>query len=1111
MKVRNKIGFHCGPGGNRTGINTAPWGGWMTLLTQAGIPFFLKSTDDYGPLSEAVQHIKSSGVAHTLVYRLSTAGQNDGFSYDVPDYDASPEAAAASHWERTVAKLPAEYDKTNVWLEPVNEVDRARADWLGRFAVHIADLAQNDGYKVTLFGWSSGEPEPEDWETPGMLAYLRLCGRRPEQAAVALHEYSFDKNNLQDGFPFKVGRFRFLFAVCDRHQIPRPTVHITEWGWEYQSVPEPAKALEEIGWAATIYGPHPQIKGAAVWHLGKGGQFGDIANQAQRLIEPLARMTVDTEFELETEMHDLALSPAEFVDGGMGDGSPAINRIPGDNRAAAEIQVSNSRYLADVNFADFSRVDAGSEFTKRWRIQNNGQSTWDRDFNLVHVPDEANGSVRMATKHNYRLSEVAANLPVEPGQEVEIAVPMIAPDQPRSEAYFSDWRLQDAAGNLFGDFIYVKIVAVQPADPARFLQSDSTWLADLTIEDGSQIEAGQSFTKRWLVKNSGRRRWGPGFNLVFVSSSDTAMTGTLSHPLPLTHPGEEAVISLDLVAPLQPRPEPYVSMWRMQDDHGHAFGDRLWLEIRVVATQRPLPMTVLSQIDPRWKNAPLGDGTRTIGEFGCLLTTFAMIASAYGHEHTPLTLNDLINQPGGPAFFPGSITPFRVLQDLFADIRYDGRFTHRLDVKGTDPANIQMDPLLISRIDAALAQGNMVVAQVDSTPATPYNHATDQHWVLLIARNGGDYLAVDAANGQQISLLSIYGRQNHRVINNLALRDAILSALFYRSTRAGGGITPIVDDGDRPGTTVLQTGVNVNPDAPHSNPHRTDELKGLDWVRFVFKIDAQPDPRRRNIQSAFEQFDPIIGAYAAKGVSSLLVLNQETVWGNAPWDNGNWGAYADQLADAAGQIAAHYRHLGDRVAYEIWNEGDLPNNPSSVFVQPEDFAAVLLKTTAVLRPAAPDSALVLGGLASGPGAAIPYLKRCLAAMGGRWPVDAIGIHPYGRWATRAPFDWGQQFGTLAQAFQAYKADFPDIPFWITEIGVAADSHIGPEHYATIADYIKDVYSHVGERHVAQVPVLIWFGWSDWMRNAGIVDHDGRPKQHVFAAFEAVRDRRLPGL
>ena len=69
---------------------------------------------------------------------------------------------------------------------------------------------------------------------------------------------------------------------------------ITEWGWEYDSVPEPAQALEDIAWASWLYAAYPTVKGAAIWYLGP--QFGGIANEAQRLIAPLGDYAVSHYF-----------------------------------------------------------------------------------------------------------------------------------------------------------------------------------------------------------------------------------------------------------------------------------------------------------------------------------------------------------------------------------------------------------------------------------------------------------------------------------------------------------------------------------------------------------------------------------------------------------------------------------------------------------------------------------------------------------------------------------------------------------------------------------------------------------------------------------------------
>lgn len=274
-----KIGFHTGIGGNRNGL-----GDWMKRLDAAGVPFFLKSVDDSGPLVEAQEIIRQSEVPHTLVYRRS------GDEFDTPNYDLSPAAAAREHWQIHKEFFPPELDPAIVWIETINEVDKERSEWLAQFAIETANLALADGYRWAAFGWSAGEPEVSDWESPSMLEFLRLVADYPDRLAIALHEYSFKADDIAHEYPFKVGRFQQLLDVVDRHGIPRPTILITEWGWEYQAVPSIDQALHDIDWAAAMYAPYPQIKGAAIWYLGAG--FDDIANQTQRLIEPLSHFSL---------------------------------------------------------------------------------------------------------------------------------------------------------------------------------------------------------------------------------------------------------------------------------------------------------------------------------------------------------------------------------------------------------------------------------------------------------------------------------------------------------------------------------------------------------------------------------------------------------------------------------------------------------------------------------------------------------------------------------------------------------------------------------------------------------------------------------------------------
>lgn len=593
QKVPNKIGFHTGPGGNPTGI-----GDFMRALDAARIPFCLKSVDHYGTIFEAQEIMKKSNVPHVLIFRTSTWGVSDGYDYDVPPYKDpkyvnDPEGGADLHWRKTMAKLPPEFDKKRVWLEMINEVDKNLCDWLGRFAVRTANLARQNGFKVTMFAWSSGEPEPSGWETPGMLKYLRLCAKRPQQAAVALHEYSYLQTDIFDGFPYKIGRFQYLFQVCDRHNIPRPTVHITEWGWTLDTVPPPEKAIPDIRRVGELYARFPEIEGAAIWYLGPG--FGGIADKAQKLIGPVKDFTLSHRFEVpegsgQIDVPQLGEPSQPVVPTPEPEPTPTpptppepepepapppptppepepvepVTPEPPEPEPEPEPEppqpppASDARFVGDVTIPDDSRIQAGSTFVKTWRLKNSGNTTWNNAYKIVFADGTA-----MTPK-------TVQPLPVaSPGQEANISIAFTAPAQPG--VYYSDWRLQDPQGNLFGDIVFTRIICVDER------QSDGVYVADVTIPDDTRMAPGQSFAKTWRVKNTGKRPWGEGFRLVFVKG--TPMTNQRSIPLPACAPGQEVEISIEQTAPT--RRGTYFGDWKMRDDRGNLFGEILFLRIVV--------------------------------------------------------------------------------------------------------------------------------------------------------------------------------------------------------------------------------------------------------------------------------------------------------------------------------------------------------------------------------------------------------------------------------------------------------------------------------------------------------------------------------------------------
>lgn len=108
----------------------------------------------------------------------------------------------------------------------------------------------------------------------------------------------------------------------------------------------------------------------------------------------------------------------------------------------------------------------------------------------------------------------------------------------------------------------------------------SAYMADVTIPDGSVMEAGKAFTKTWQVYNKGTTTWSTAYKLVFVSGE--AMSGVSTALTTEVKPGTSANISVNLVAPTTAGTKK--GFWRLQNAAGSFFGDQLYVEIIVGGT-----------------------------------------------------------------------------------------------------------------------------------------------------------------------------------------------------------------------------------------------------------------------------------------------------------------------------------------------------------------------------------------------------------------------------------------------------------------------------------------------------------------------------------------------
>lgn len=115
----------------------------------------------------------------------------------------------------------------------------------------------------------------------------------------------------------------------------------------------------------------------------------------------------------------------------------------------------------------------------------------------------------------------------------------------------------------------------------RRARCSSRFVEDVTIPDGTQIEAGAKFEKVWKIRNDGEVAWPAGVKLIF-------MRGQLMGDAEIkieneVAPGESTEVRLAATAPQ--RPGRAVSVYRLFSPEGFKFGHRVWVDVCVIPTK----------------------------------------------------------------------------------------------------------------------------------------------------------------------------------------------------------------------------------------------------------------------------------------------------------------------------------------------------------------------------------------------------------------------------------------------------------------------------------------------------------------------------------------------
>lgn len=124
------------------------------------------------------------------------------------------------------------------------------------------------------------------------------------------------------------------------------------------------------------------------------------------------------------------------------------------------------------------------------------------------------------------------------------------------------------------------------------------FISDETIDDGTEIEPGDSFTKTWRIRNNGTCTWTEDYQIAWYSdntfSADTPQNFTDED----IEPGEDVYISIDMVAPSSEGS--YYSYWTLVDEDGNTFLDSFYVYIVVnddASTSTPTPTATSTSTD----------------------------------------------------------------------------------------------------------------------------------------------------------------------------------------------------------------------------------------------------------------------------------------------------------------------------------------------------------------------------------------------------------------------------------------------------------------------------------------------------------------------------------
>jgi hypothetical protein len=128
------------------------------------------------------------------------------------------------------------------------------------------------------------------------------------------------------------------------------------------------------------------------------------------------------------------------------------------------------------------------------------------------------------------------------------------------------------------------------------------YIKDVTIPDNSPMRPGESFTKTWLVQNTGSCAWEVGFRFINIAGNPIGGVAlTLSEEVA---PNSQYELSVPMVLPTDATGL-LTGTWRMADASDNYFGDVLTVVVQVSGTAPTMTTTATKETStPTLTNTP---------------------------------------------------------------------------------------------------------------------------------------------------------------------------------------------------------------------------------------------------------------------------------------------------------------------------------------------------------------------------------------------------------------------------------------------------------------------------------------------------------------------------